>query len=64
MTTEELHNILDDEDKKLTVSELQEVVYQLKNDCFEELNSSDDRLYFGQANAFQICLDLLEHIKE
>ena len=33
MTTAELHEILDDENRKLTADELKEVVYQLKQDC-------------------------------
>lgn len=66
MTIEELHNILDDEDKKLVVSELQEVIYRLKNDSLTEFNNAttkrDEGFYIGEQNAFQICLDLLEHL--
>ena len=72
MTTAELHEILDDENRKLTADELKEVVYQLKQDCWEEYykeNSKDDANnyklanYSGEINAFCICLDLLEHLK-
>lgn len=67
MTTEQLHEILDNEDKKLTVSELQEVIYKLKNDCSTEFNNAttkrDEGFYIGEQNAFQICLDLLEHLQ-
>lgn len=78
MTTEELHKILDNEDKKLSVKELQEVIYELKQDCFkEDMLIMDDyskgqvtretyisksRYYMGEQNAFQIALDLLEHL--
>lgn len=34
--TNELHEILDDENRKLTADELKEVVYQLKQDCWYE----------------------------
>ena len=71
MTTAELHKILDDENRKLTTDELKEVVYQLKQDCFDEVLKADGKddiyllgFYNGETNAFQICLDLLEHLKE
>ena len=35
MTTNELHEILDDENRKLTADELKEVVYQLKQDSYD-----------------------------
>ena len=72
MTTAELHEILDDENRKLTTDELKEVVYQLKRDCWGEYYKEYDRTnadniklitYSAEANAFQICLDLLEHLK-
>ena len=70
MTTEELHEILDDENRKLTADELKEVVYQLKQDSFTEWNKAlrgenlyISQYYSGEGNAFQICLDLLEHLK-
>lgn len=70
MTTNELHEILDDENRKLTADELKEVVYQLKCDIFNEALKADDNediyhlgYYNGETNAFQICLDLLEHLK-
>lgn len=70
MTTAELHEILDDENRKLTADELKEVVYQLKKDAFTEWNKSlrgenlyISQYYSGEGNAFQICLDLLEHLK-
>lgn len=70
MTTEELHEILDDENRKLTADELKEVVYQLKQDCYTNhckcsLSNDVNNAYFyaGEVNAFYICLDLLEHLK-
>jgi hypothetical protein len=70
MTTEELHEILDDENRKLTADELKEVVYQLKQDSYEEYSKalSNENLYIsqyycGEHNGFQLCLDLLEHLE-
>ena len=72
MTTSELHEILDDENRKLTADELKEVVYQLKEDCWGEYYKESDKAnanninlitYSAEANAFQFCLDLLEHLK-
>ena len=70
MTTAELHEILDDENRKLTADELKEVVYQLKQDTFTEYMKIDPLVdfygkafYSGESNAFRICLDLLEHLK-
>lgn len=73
MTTEELHEILDNPNHKLTVKELQQVIYELKNDVTQESYKyieteriSTDRnysYYSGEANAFMICLDLLEHLE-
>lgn len=74
MTFAELHKILDNENRKLTVSELKQVVYELKQDVFNEfvktlerksLDRQDIRnigFYDGEQNAFQIVLDLLEHL--
>lgn len=78
MTTADLHEILDDENKKLTAAELKQVIYELKQDCFKETavlldDYSNKRCgerhyihtnayYMGEQNAFQIALDLLEHL--
>lgn len=80
MTFEELHEILDNENKKLSIEELKEVIYELKQDCckndmivtdnysqgkcYKETYISDSRYYTGEQNAFQIVLDLLEHFDE
>jgi hypothetical protein len=70
MTTAELHEILDDENRKLTADELKKVIYQLKQDCINEQhiyiakNDGEKAEYYaGEVNAFYICLDLLEHLK-
>lgn len=70
MTPEELHEILDNENKKLIKSELCQTIYDLKNDCFKDYmhavdtdNKVDISFYSGEINAFQICLDLLEHLE-
>ena len=71
MTTAELHEILDNPQRKLTAEELKEVIYQLKQDCWGKYYKENDKAnannyhlatYSGEANAFQICLDLLEHL--
>lgn len=76
MTTSELHEILDNENRKLTLAELKQVIYELKQDAFCEfgksletksLNRQEIRnigFYDGEQNAFQIVLDLLEHFDE
>lgn len=70
MTTAELHEILDDENRKLTADELKEVLYQLILDTLDEWNKNigNENLYIsqfycGETKAFRICLDLLEHLK-
>lgn len=79
MTTAELHTILDDENKKLSLAELQQIVYELKQDCFKEIcilfddfsNKQCGENHYrhtngylmGEQNAFQIALDLLEHLE-
>ena len=69
MTVYELHEILDDESRKITQSELKQIIYELKldanNESYEQLNSnciSKYEFYVGEMNAFMICLDLLEHL--
>lgn len=64
MTTEELHLILDNPRKKVTVKELKQIVYELKMDCVGELACGEHMasFYTGEVNAFQIVLDLLDHL--
>lgn len=80
MTTSELHEILDNENRKLTLAELKRVIYELKQDCHNEtyklldafsMNKMaredyvrDNSFYNGEQNAFQIALDLLEYLEE
>ena len=74
MTTEQLHEILDDPNRKLTTDQIAEVINQLKNDAFNEQykltviegKHTDWRIsfYTGEMNAFQLCIDLLEHFDE
>lgn len=77
MTFTDLHKILDDENHKLSLDELKQVIYEMKQDCFKETavlldDYSNKRCgerhyihtnayYMGEKNAFQIVLDLLEH---
>lgn len=65
MTNAELHEILDDENKKISLKEFRDILWQLKEDCFDEINVkkvSDQQFYYGEVNAFYIALDLSEHI--
>lgn len=69
MTKEELHKILDDDSKKISLSEFREILYRMKVDCFEQINVLDNldpktQWYYGEINAFYLALDLSEHIKE
>ena len=72
MTQTELHQILDDENKKITLKEYMEILYQLKWDTVDFATKEDFKngtsnkyyWYQGETNAFQIALDLSEHIKE
>lgn len=76
MTFDELHEILDNEDRKLSKAELEEVIYQLKQDALNEFmrvpetthknlqNLRKIGFYDGEQNAFQIVLDLLEHLED
>ena len=80
MSTSELHEILDNKDRKLTIAELKQIIYELKQDCHNETYKlleeydnwgceqkdyiRDNSFYKGEINGFQICLDLLEHLGE
>lgn len=72
MTTAELHNILDDKNKKISLKEYQDILYQLKNDTIalatrEEVEKQEEtkRCYWyqGETNGFQIALELSKHIE-
>lgn len=92
MTPAELQKILQS-DEKLTVKQVEEIIWQLKNDCFEEVSKwtkekkereiidvdkwnaeeylnfavspyLEEKFYYGEINAFYICLDLLEKVEE
>jgi len=48
---------------------LKQIVFELKTDCFNSQQTISPEtwqysFYNGEANAFQIVLDLLEHIEE
>jgi hypothetical protein len=81
-----LREIIRDENKKLSLQELEQFIYELKNDCrelsnntFNDLGELENTLstkgqitslrenimyYDGEANAFQIVLDLLQHLDD
>ena len=79
MTASELYEILSKDDKKFSIKELKQVVYELKQDALKESRNlvskwanapkhSEDYVhrsgfYNGEVNAFQIALDLLEHLE-
>ena len=63
MTANELNDII--QSKEIySLSEIKEILWQLKNDCVAE--SAEDRdkatYYCGEVNAFYICLDLLDRV--
>lgn len=71
MTSLELQKILADKTKILSLSELKQIVYEMKQDAYTEQikNEYEDniriyRWYAGEQNAFKIVLDLLEHCNE
>ena len=74
MTTNELHDILDDENKKLSLKEIREVIHQLENvviqKAYEYCSRTNEQenykygFYMGEVNAFILVLDLLEHLEE
>lgn len=63
MTTEQLQAYLQS-DKQLTLRAVQNIIYELKNDCvvFKE-NTYEAGFYNGEMNAFYICLDLLAKVE-
>ena len=69
MTNGELHDILDNENKKISLKEFRYILWQLKEDCVKQVNKLDvkdplNQRYYGEINAFYIALDLSEHIEE
>lgn len=73
MTVAELHKILDNENKKISLKEYQEILFQLKWDVQDklcELTKEENcdyptvKWYIGEMNGFQLALDLSEHIKD
>lgn len=75
MTPAELQKILRS-DEKLTVKQVKEIIWELKQDCFDKTYEMygkgkligelivDQKYYQGETNAFYICLDLLEKVEE
>lgn len=72
MTVAELHEILDNENKKISLKEYKEILFQLKWDVQNEICklTKEDvthpklKWYYGEMNGFQLALDLSEHINE
>ena len=64
MTAEQLQAYLQS-DKQLTLRAVQNIIYELKNDCvvFKE-NAYEAGFYNGEMNAFYICLDLLAKVED
>lgn len=67
MTVGQLHDILDNDNKKLSKDEICQVIYELRNDTLslgnKEYEVGLQKYYYGESNAFQIVLDLLEHLE-
>lgn len=73
MTFLELQRILNDKDKKLTATELKQVISELKQDCstkldefdtVEQLRSRQVMFIRGREDAFRCVLRLLEHLDD
>lgn len=70
MTNGELHDILDDKNKKISLKEFRDILWELKKDCFDEINKLDvtdtnkTQFYYGSINVLYLALDLSEHIEE
>ena len=64
MTNGELHGILDDDNKKISLKEFRNILYELIDDCTREASGGNLQYYQGEINAFYIALDLSDHIKE
>ena len=66
MTVEKLQEILES-DKKLKISEINQIIYELKNDVIGASSYDDNYargFYTGEINAFYICLDLLAKLPD
>ena len=63
MTKEELHKILDDDSKKISLSEFREIIFEMIDDCTREASGYSLQYYQGEINEFYLALDLSEHIK-
>ena len=65
MTANELQNIIQS-NKELSLQEVKEIIYQLKNDCIasqRDENPYKQGYYQGEVNAFYIALDLLGKVE-
>lgn len=62
MTAEKLQEILSS-DEQLSLDDVKEIIYELKNDCCQ-FNEEPYKagFYNGEMNAFYICLDLLDKV--
>ena len=76
MTTADLHKILDDQNRKLSLAELKQVIYDEMIECARQstcvecngvsinkvaVSNEINPYWKGKEHAFQIVLDLLEH---
>lgn len=61
MTVDQLHEAL--EKDSLTLEEVKNIIYQLKNDCVRfDKDAYISGFYNGEMNAFYIVLDLLDKV--
>ena len=67
MTIAELHQILDDGTKKISLKELREIIQELEGDCIYMMSKSVKlsvrSFYSGEVNALDLALKLLEHVE-
>lgn len=62
MTAEKLYEILSS-DMQLSLDDVKEIIYELKNDCCQfHKDEFQAGFYSGEMNAFYICLDLLDKV--
>ena len=62
MTTEKLWEIFSS-DEQLSLDDVKEIIYELKNDCCQfHKDEFQAGFYSGEMNAFYICLDLLDKV--
>lgn len=74
MTKEELYEIFNKKNKKYTLKEIKQIIYEFKEICTEaslgyakekknERITVNNNFHMGEAGAYDICLYLLDHLE-